>query len=121
MRVWVEMEEVVSILRRLDAVYGDSAHPYALRVEEIPAAQRDLLEMLVDRILDRPSAVGRVAVPRRLAAELADRFGVKPSAFPLRYPEAIDQVDLDAEQAMMALPFIVERPAREPGDRSAPR
>jgi len=109
LRVWIDMEDVVPMLRRLDHVYGDEEHPWALRVEDIPDAQRELLDMVIDRVISRPEAIRRVAVDREFAAELAERFGIPPSNYPLPYPTAIDQVDLDVGQASLALPFVVSR------------
>jgi hypothetical protein len=108
-RVWIEMQQVVPMLRELDRIYGDAEHPYALRVEEIPAAQRQLLELVVRHVVENPGAVKRAAASRQLAEELRERFGVQPSDYPLLYPPAIDQVDLDPEQVSFALPFILDR------------
>jgi hypothetical protein len=111
LRIWVDMEDLVPLLRRLDEIYGDADHPYAIRVEEIPDAQRKLLELLTAHVIERPDAVRRAAASRRLAAELAERFGIGPADYPLRYPPAIDQVDLDPAKTMFALPFILDRQA----------
>ena len=54
-------------------------------------------------------AARRVAVDRDFAAELAERFGIQPSNYPLPYPTAIDQVDLDMGQVSLALPLVVSR------------
>jgi hypothetical protein len=117
LRVWIEMEDVVTMLRRLDQRYGDEEHPWALRVEDIPHAQQDLLDMVIDHVISRPEAVRRVAADREFAAELAERFGIRASDYPLPYPAAIDQVDLDIGQAALALPFVVSRPTENaPGD-----
>jgi hypothetical protein len=113
MRIWIDMAEVVPILRRLDQLYGDEDHPYALAPERIPDAQRALHRMVVVHLLDHPEAVRRAVVSRRLAAELRERFGVRPSSYPLRYPAVIDQVDLEPADAMLALPFLVDREALE--------
>lgn len=109
LRIWIDMEEVVPMLRRLDRIYGDEEHPWALRIEEIPDAQRKLLEMIIEHVFERPEAVRRVSAPRQLGAELGERFGVSESQYPIRYPEVIDQVDLDPVQVMLALPFILDR------------
>lgn len=107
LRVWIDMEDVLPMLRHLDAVYGDDDHPYAMRVEQIPDAQRDLIQMVIDHVLEQPGAVRRVSASRQLAAELAERFGVGQSQFPLEYPEVIDQDDLDPSQLMLILPLII--------------
>lgn len=109
MRIWIDMEDVVPMLRELDRRFGDREHPYALRTEEIPDAQRTLLELVTRHVLEQPDALKRAASSRQLAAELHDRFGVEPSDYPLRYPDVIDQVDLNTAQVSFALPFIVER------------
>ena len=109
LRIWIEMEHVVAMLRRLDLIYGDREHPYALRTEEIPDAQRKLLEMVTQHVLEHPDAVKRAAASRQLAAELHDRFGVRPSDYPIPYPDVIDQADLNTDQVSLVLPFIVER------------
>lgn len=108
-RVWIEMQQVVPMLRELDRIYGDQEHPYALRTEEIPAAQRRLLELVIQHILEHPGAVKRASASRQLAEELLERFGVQSSDYPLRYPPVIDQIDLDPEQVTMALPYILDR------------
>ncbi len=111
LRVWIEMEDVVPMLRQLDLLYGDEAHPYALRVEDIPDAQRKLIQLVTDHVIEHPEAVRRAAAPRQLAVELAERFGVGRSDYPIDYPPAIDQADVDPAQAMFALPFILDREA----------
>lgn len=116
LRVWIAMTEVVPMLRRLDEIYGDEEHPWALRIEEIPDAQRALLELVTSYIIENPEAVKRVSASRQLAAELEDRFGVRSSEYPLQYPDVIDQVDLDPAPAMLALPFILDRQRRSDED-----
>ena len=117
LRVWIEMRDVVPMLRRLDERYGDDEHPYALRVEDLPEAQRDLLEMVIVHVISKPETVRRIAAQRDLAAELSERFGVRTSDYPLAYPSAIDQVDLDIGQMTLALPFIVQRSQPLRGER----
>jgi hypothetical protein len=117
LRIWIDMEDVIPLLRQLDLTYGDEAHPYAMDAREIPDAQRALLRLVTNLAIERPQAVRRAAASRRLGTELADRFGVRPSDYPIAYPPAIDQVDLDPSQAMFALPFIVDRDAIRTGDR----
>lgn len=117
LRIWIEMEDVVPLLRRLDLVYGDEDHPYALDARDIPDAQRMLLALVTDLAIERPEAVRRAAASRQLSRELAERFGIGPSDYPVPYPPAIDQVDLDPAPAMFALPFIVDRDAMRPRDR----
>jgi len=111
LRVWIDMEDVLPMLRTLDQIYGDADHPYAIRVEEIPDAQRKLLKLVGEHVIHHPETVRRAAAPRQLFAELRERFGIDQSEYPLEYPPAIDQVDLDPAQAMFALPFILDRDA----------
>lgn len=108
-RIWIEMADVVPMLRELDRIYGSEGHPYALRAEEIPDAQRKLLELVTEHAIAHPERVRRAAAPRKLGSELDERFGVGRSQYPLDYPTAIDQVDLDPAQLMFALPFILDR------------
>jgi hypothetical protein len=117
LRVWIDMEDVVPLLRQLDLIYGDEDHPYAMDPREIPDAQRMLLRLVTNLVIERPYAVRRAAGPRRLARELGERFGIGPSEYPVAYPPAIDQVDLDPAQTMFALPFIVDRDAIRAHDR----
>jgi hypothetical protein len=117
LRIWIDMEEVIPLLRQLDLIYGDEDHPYAMDAREIPDAQRTLLQLVTSFAIERPEAVRRAAASRRLATELADRFGIGPSDYPVAYPPAIDQVDLDPTQTMFALPFIVDRDAIRAHDR----
>jgi hypothetical protein len=109
MRIWIEMADVVPMLRELDRIYGSEDHPYALRPEEIPDAQRKLLELVTEHAIAHPERVHRAAAPRKLGSELAERFGVGRSQYPLDYPTPIDQVDLGPAQLMFALPFILDR------------
>ena len=117
LRIWIDMQDVVPLLRRLDLIYGDEDHPYAMDAREIPDAQRTLLELVMNLAIERPEAVRRAAASRRFARELAERFGIGPSDYPIAYPPAIDQVDLDPAQTMFALPFIVDRDAIAGRDR----
>jgi len=57
LRVWIDMEDVVPMLRRLDLIYGDEAHPYALRLEDIPGAQRRLIQQVTEHVIEHPEAV----------------------------------------------------------------
>lgn len=117
MRIWIDMTEVVPILRRLDQLYGDEHHRYALAPERIPDAQRTLHRMVVAHVLERPEAVRRAVVSRNLAAEVRERFGVRPSSYPLPYPAVIDQVDLEPADAMLTLSFLLDREALELAER----
>lgn len=111
LRVWIDMEAVIPLLRQLDLVYGDENHPYALRVGDIPDAQRKLIQLVTEHVIEHPEAVRRAAASRRLAAELAERFGVGRSDYPIEYPPTIDQADVDPAQVILALPFILDREA----------
>jgi hypothetical protein len=112
--VWIDAEDTLPMLRRLDAAYGDDEHPYCLDPRQIPEANRDLTWMVAEHVIAHPESVKRVSASRRLAAELAERFGVGPSGYPLPYPPAIDLVDLDPMQMAMVMPLILGR--REQGD-----
>lgn len=111
LRIWIDMADVVRMLRQLDLRYGDRDHPYALNVEEIPDAQRTLLTMMAEHVLTHPEAVRRVAASRRFGSELWERFHIGPSPHSLPYPPVIDQVDLDPPGACLALPYIIDRTA----------
>jgi hypothetical protein len=115
LRVWIDMEDVVPMLRRLDRIYGDPEHPYCQDLTQVPEAARDLVAMVVEHVVEHPERVRRVAVRRRLFAELHQRLGIRPSAYPVPYPEAIDQVDLDLTQARLLLPVMLERTRRGRG------
>lgn len=111
LRIWIDMEDVVPMLRRLDLKYGDRDHPYALNAADIPDAQRTLLSMAAQHVLAHPEAVRRVAASRRFASELWERFRIGPSPRSLPYPPVIDQVDLDTPKMGLALPYIIDRTA----------
>ncbi|MFD7440077.1 hypothetical protein [Streptomyces sp. NPDC059909] len=111
LRVWIDMSDVVPMLRRLDLIYGDPDHPYTLDLRQGPEAQRTLLRLVAEHLLEQPGALRRAAATRRFAAEMQDRFGVAPANFPLPYPSFIDQVDLDPAQTAVALPMVLDRDA----------
>lgn len=113
LRVWVDMNDVVPILRQLDLIYGDREHPYALDLRQIPDAQRTLLQMVATHLLAHPDALRRVASSRAFATELWERFGVAPAARGLPYPPIIDQADLEPHQVAVALPMILDRTVLE--------
>jgi hypothetical protein len=73
LRVWIDMEDVVPMLRRLDRIYGDPEHPYCQDLTQVPEAARDLVAMVVEHVVEHPERVRRVAVRRRLFAELHQR------------------------------------------------
>ena len=109
LRTWIDMADLVPMLRHLDLIYGDREHPYAMNVAEIPDVQRHLLRMVAQHLLASPEAIRRAAVRRRFAEELWSRFQIAPSPRGLPYPPVIDQVDLDPQQVGVALPFILDR------------
>lgn len=109
LRIWVDMANIVPMLRELDLAYGDREHPYALDPRRIPQAQRTLLSKVAQLVLDHPGALRRAAISRTFGSELWDRFRVAPAATALPYPPFIDQVDLEPHQVVMALPLIIDR------------
>lgn len=112
LRVWIEMKDVVPMLKRLDLIYGDPEHPYCRDLTQVPNAARDLVVMVMDHILEHPESVRRISARRQLFADLHARFDVRQSAYPVAYPEAIDQVDLDLAPTLRVLPLVLDR---EPG------
>jgi hypothetical protein len=108
LRVWIDMKDVVPMLKRLDALYGDAEHPYCRDLTQMPEAARDLVRMVVEHVLKRSDSVRRISARRALAAELHERFGVEQSRYPIAYPEVIDQVDLDLSHALLMLPLIFD-------------
>lgn len=120
LRVWVDMNHVVPMLRQLDLVYGDREHPYALDLRQIPDAQRTLLHMVATHLLANPDALRRVASSRAFATELWERFRVAPAARGLPYPPVIDQVDLEPHHVAVALPMIIDRSVLKPVAREKP-
>lgn len=108
LRVWIDMDVLLPMLRRLDQIYGDSEHPYALDPRQIPDAQRTLLVMVAEQLLAHPGTLRRIATSRAFADELQHRFGVMPAEQTLPYPPFIDQVDLAPSHIEMALPFILD-------------
>ncbi|HZU15587.1 MAG TPA: hypothetical protein VFD01_03130 [Candidatus Dormibacteraeota bacterium] len=115
LRVWIEMQDVVPMLRRLDRIYGDPEHPYCRDLTRVPDAARDLVSMVMEHVIERPDRVRRIAVRRGLFAELRERLGIRSSAYPVPYPEAIDQVDLDLAQASLLLPLLLDPGRAGPG------
>ncbi|HLH71209.1 MAG TPA: hypothetical protein VKY90_19855 [Candidatus Dormibacteraeota bacterium] len=109
LRIWIDMAEVVPLLRRLDRTYGDAEHPYCRDLTQVPEAARELVSMVMEHVVEHPACVRRVAVRRGLFAELHRRLGARRSAYPVPYPEAIDQVDLDLTQARLLLPLMLGR------------
>jgi hypothetical protein len=112
LRVWIDMKDVVPMLKRLDLIYGDPEHPYCKDLRQVPDAARDLVAMVMDHIVEHPESVRRISATRGLFADLNDRFDVGRSAYPVAYPEAIDQVDLELATTVLMLPLLLDR---EPG------
>lgn len=111
LRVWIDMKDVVPMLRRLDLIYGDREHPYCHDLTQVPDAARDLVAMVMDHIVEHPESVRRISARRQLFADLNDRFDVRRSTYPVDYPPAIDQVDLDLGPTLLLLPLVLDREA----------
>jgi hypothetical protein len=111
LRIWVEMVDVVPLLRRLAPDSERQRYPNVLAVGEASDAQRTILRLVTMHIFGHPEALRRVSTTRRFANELWQRFHIGASAHSLPYPPVIDQVDLDPGQVCLALPFIVDRTA----------
>jgi hypothetical protein len=109
LRVWIDMKDVVPMLKRLDLIYGDPEHPYCRDLTQVPDAARDLVGMVMDHIVEHPESVRRISARRQLFADLHARFDVGQSPYPVDYPPAIDQVDLDLTPTLLVLPLVLDR------------
>lgn len=111
LRVWVDMVDVIPLLRRLAPDGKRQRYPNMLSAGEASDVQRTILRLVTVHIFGHPGAVRRAGATRRFANELWERFHIGPSAHSLPYPPVIDQVDLDPGQVCLALPFIIDRTA----------
>jgi hypothetical protein len=74
LRVWLQAEEMVPLLRQLDLRYGDADHPYCVHAEDRLRALHTLEELIRDLIVARPTVLKRVCTTSRLARELQIQY-----------------------------------------------
>jgi len=48
LRVWIEMSDLVPLLKRLDERFGEGSRAYCMKLERVPEAQGVLLEMIAE-------------------------------------------------------------------------
>jgi hypothetical protein len=95
MRVWIETSELVKALKKLDMVFGSPEEPYCKDLYQIPMAIERLSDLIIELILENPERLKRATVEKNVADELSVRYGVKEAELPFKYPEALNQVELD--------------------------
>ncbi|GBD38406.1 hypothetical protein HRbin37_00655 [bacterium HR37] len=95
MRVWIETSELVKALKKLDIVFGSPEEPYCKDLYQIPMAIERLSDLIIELILEDPERLKRATVEKNVADELSVRYGVKEAQLPFKYPETLNQVELD--------------------------
>lgn len=120
MRVWIEMEEIVGLLKKLDELFGEAGKPYCVRLEEVPLAQEKLVDLIVDRLLEKPDLLRLACVERRVADGLRARYAVREAAFSPRFPPSIDQVMLERSDLTPLLTTLLARRSRKRGAARGP-
>jgi hypothetical protein len=95
MRVWIETNELVKALKKLDVIFGSPEEPYCRDLYQVPMAVERLSDLIIDLILENPGRLKRACVERAVAEELSVKYGVKKLKSLIEYPETLDQVELD--------------------------
>jgi hypothetical protein len=114
LRLWVDMTDIVPLLERLDVLYGAPGRPYCRDLEQVPAAQQALLELIREFLCVHPDRVRRPCTTAAVAEHLLSLYHVgRIDAYPA-YPPSIDQVDLDPAALAPHLPALL-RGAPRPG------
>jgi len=95
MRVWIETDELVKALKKLDLIFGTPEEPYCRDLYQVPIAMKRLSDLIIDLILKNPERLKRACVERAVADTLSMQYGVKKMESLPQYPETLDQVELD--------------------------
>jgi hypothetical protein len=95
LRVWVEMDQILPLLRQLDRLYGSEVEPYCRDLSQVRAAQETLARLIVELLAERPAALKRACAPAELADHLAAHHRVRRADLPLPSPPWLDQVDVE--------------------------
>ncbi|HWP93229.1 MAG TPA: hypothetical protein VNN20_13630 [Thermodesulfobacteriota bacterium] len=95
MRVWIETDELVKALKKLDLIFGTPEEPYCRDLYQVPMAIERLNDLIMDLISENPERLKRVCVERVVANTLSMKYGVKKMKHPIEYPEVLDQVELN--------------------------
>jgi len=111
LRVWLRAEEMVPLLRQLDARYGGADHPYWVHAAERLEVLHRLEELIRDRIIACPAVLKRVCTTSHLARELQIHYEVRRVAIYPPPPPWLDQVDLEPADVALLLGSIFHRQA----------
>lgn len=95
MRVWIETDELVKALKKLDSIFGTPKEPYCRDLYQIPMAIERLSDLIIDLILENPERLKRACVEKAVADTLSIKYDIREMKAPIKYPEALDQVELD--------------------------
>ncbi len=95
MRVWIETDELVKALKKLDSIFGTHKEPYCRDLYQIPMAIERLSDLIIDLILENPERLKRAYVEKAVADTLSIKYGIRKMKAPIEYPEVLDQVELD--------------------------
>jgi hypothetical protein len=95
LRIWIEMQDVVPLLEKLDAEFGQPGQPYCTHVEQLRVAQETLVKLITEAVREHPGKVRRACVAAEVAQRLSSELGIRRVTIYPTYPLAIDQVDLD--------------------------
>jgi hypothetical protein len=95
LRVWIEMRDLVPLLRQLDHVYGSEAEPYCVDPTRVRAAQDTLAGLIVQAIAAHQGTLRRVWAPADVAEWLTAEYAVRRVNLPMAIPAWLNQVDLE--------------------------
>jgi hypothetical protein len=109
LRVWLQAEEMVPLLRQLDLRYGDVDHPYFVHAEDRLRALHTLEELIRDLIIERPEVLKRVCTTSGIAREMQIRYEVRRVELYPPPPPWLDQIDLEPTDVASLLGSIFYR------------
>lgn len=103
MRVWIEADELVKALKKLDLIFGTPEEPYCKDLYQVPLAMERLSDLIIDLIFENPKSLKRACVEKAIAEALSMKYGVKKVKQTIKYPEILDQVELDVQTLLPVL------------------
>ncbi len=109
LRVWLNAEEMVPLLRQLDALYGDEGQPYCVHAEDRLRALHTLEELIRDLITEHPEVLKRVCTSEHIGRALQVQYEVRRVEIYPPPPPWLDQVDLEPVDVAPLLGSIFHR------------
>ncbi|HEX3035645.1 MAG TPA: hypothetical protein VHT73_11035 [Thermodesulfobacteriota bacterium] len=106
MRVWIETDELVKALKKLDVIFGTPEEPYCRDLYQIPMAIERLSDLIIDLILENPERLKRACVQRVVADILSIKYDIKKISPIPEYPEILDQIELDVSTLFPILDML---------------